>query len=255
MVAFSSGNHARGVAIAARRLGIPAVIVMPVRCAAGEGRRHSRRRRRDHLLRSPHREPRGDRRQDLPRKPAPPWCRASTIRPSLPARAPSGSKSSSRWARSRRRASSCPAAAAGLASGIALALPEAEIVVVEPEGWDDMARSLELGEIVPVAADAPRHLLRCAADPARVADHLRHPARSRGDGAGGQRRGSRPKRCALPGHGMAWWSSRAALSRWPRCSRARWPRSKIRSWCCRAGMSIRRFTRGSSAALRRRCGS
>src|SRR6478735_9408260 len=29
VVAFSSGNHARGVAIAARRLGIHAVIVMP----------------------------------------------------------------------------------------------------------------------------------------------------------------------------------------------------------------------------------
>jgi threonine dehydratase len=29
VVAFSSGNHAQGVAIAARRLGIPAVIVMP----------------------------------------------------------------------------------------------------------------------------------------------------------------------------------------------------------------------------------
>jgi threonine dehydratase len=29
VVAFSSGNHAQGVAIAARRLGIPAIIVMP----------------------------------------------------------------------------------------------------------------------------------------------------------------------------------------------------------------------------------
>src|SRR5215218_10243815 len=29
VVAFSSGNHAQGVAIAARRLGIPATIVMP----------------------------------------------------------------------------------------------------------------------------------------------------------------------------------------------------------------------------------
>src|SRR3954469_18197725 len=29
VVAFSSGNHAQGVAIAAKRLGIPAVIVMP----------------------------------------------------------------------------------------------------------------------------------------------------------------------------------------------------------------------------------
>ena len=43
----------------------------------------------------------------------------------------------------------------GLASGIALACPEAEIVIVEPEGWDDMLRSLRDGEIVPVSADAP----------------------------------------------------------------------------------------------------
>jgi threonine dehydratase len=48
-----------------------------------------------------------------------------------------------------------PCGGGGLASGIALAVPDAEIVIVEPAGWDDMARSLELGEIVPVAADAP----------------------------------------------------------------------------------------------------
>src|SRR6185295_17299530 len=48
-----------------------------------------------------------------------------------------------------------PCGGGGLASGIALGAPEAEIVIVEPEGWDDMGRSLELGEIVPVAADAP----------------------------------------------------------------------------------------------------
>jgi threonine dehydratase len=48
-----------------------------------------------------------------------------------------------------------PCGGGGLASGIALAVPEAEIVVVEPEGWDDMARSLDLGEIVAVGADAP----------------------------------------------------------------------------------------------------
>ncbi len=38
-----------------------------------------------------------------------------------------------------------PCGGGGLASGIALAVPEAEIVIVEPEGWDDMARSLDLG--------------------------------------------------------------------------------------------------------------
>jgi threonine dehydratase len=48
-----------------------------------------------------------------------------------------------------------PCGGGGLASGIALAVPDAEIVIVEPEGWDDMGRSLELGEIVPVGPDAP----------------------------------------------------------------------------------------------------
>jgi threonine dehydratase len=48
-----------------------------------------------------------------------------------------------------------PCGGGGLASGIALAVPEADVVIVEPEGWDDMARSLDLGEIVPVPADAP----------------------------------------------------------------------------------------------------
>jgi threonine dehydratase len=48
-----------------------------------------------------------------------------------------------------------PCGGGGLASGIALAVPEAEIVIVEPNGWDDMRQSLEQGEIVPVEADAP----------------------------------------------------------------------------------------------------
>jgi threonine dehydratase len=34
-------------------------------------------------------------------------------------------------------------------------VPDAEIVIVEPEGWDDMARSLDGGEIVAVEPDAP----------------------------------------------------------------------------------------------------
>ena len=38
----------------------------------------------------------------------------------------------------------------GLASGLALACPEADIAIVEPEGWDDIIRSLEAGEILPV---------------------------------------------------------------------------------------------------------
>lgn len=38
----------------------------------------------------------------------------------------------------------------GLASGLSLACPNAEIIIVEPEGWDDIIRSLVAGEILPV---------------------------------------------------------------------------------------------------------
>ena len=42
-----------------------------------------------------------------------------------------------------------------MASGLALALPNAGIVIVEPEGWDDMTRSLKAGHIVPVGPNPP----------------------------------------------------------------------------------------------------
>jgi threonine dehydratase len=38
----------------------------------------------------------------------------------------------------------------GLASGLSLACPDADIAIVEPEGWDDIIRSLAAGEILPV---------------------------------------------------------------------------------------------------------
>ena len=38
----------------------------------------------------------------------------------------------------------------GLASGLSLACPAAEIIIVEPEGWDDIIRSLDAGKILPV---------------------------------------------------------------------------------------------------------
>ena len=43
----------------------------------------------------------------------------------------------------------------GLASGITLANPDAKIIIVEPDGWDDMGRSLRGGSIVPVQDNPP----------------------------------------------------------------------------------------------------
>jgi threonine dehydratase len=153
VVAFSSGNHARGVAIAARRLGIPAVIVMPsnapqvkVDGTRGEGAEiifYDRR--------TESREAIAARISDET---------GATVVPSFddPAivagQGTAGLEIVEQLGRAPKRIV-VPCGGGGLASGIALAVPEAEIVIVEPAGWDDMARSLELGEIVPVGADAP----------------------------------------------------------------------------------------------------
>ena len=52
VVAYSSGNHAQGVALAARLFGIPATIVMPERCTGGEARGDARVRGRGRAVRS-----------------------------------------------------------------------------------------------------------------------------------------------------------------------------------------------------------
>jgi threonine dehydratase len=153
VVAFSSGNHARGVAIAARRLGIRAIIVMPadaprvkVEGTRSEGAEiifYDRRTESREAIANKISEETG-----------------ATVVPSFddPAivagQGTAGLEIVEQLGRWPRRIV-IPCGGGGLASGIALAVPDAEIVVVEPEGWDDMARSLELGEIVPVAADAP----------------------------------------------------------------------------------------------------
>lgn len=154
VVAFSSGNHARGVAIAARRLGIRAIIVMPADAPAvkidgtrGEGAEivfYDRA--------SESREAIAERIADET---------GATVVPSfddpmiVAGQGTVGIEVLDQLGRSPARMV-IPCGGGGLASGIALACPDAEIVVVEPEGWDDMQRSLEQGEIVPVGPDAPK---------------------------------------------------------------------------------------------------
>ena len=153
VVAFSSGNHARGVAIAARRLGIRAIIVMPsdapqvkvdgTRAEGAEIIFYDRRNESREAIAARISKETG-----------------ATVVPSFddPAivagQGTAGIEIVDQLGRSPKRIIA-PCGGGGLASGIALAVPEAEIVIVEPEGWDDMARSLEIGEIVPVPAEAP----------------------------------------------------------------------------------------------------
>jgi threonine dehydratase len=153
VVAFSSGNHARGVAIAAKRLGIPAVIVMPsdapkvkVEGTAAEGAEIVFF---DRLTES---------REEIAARIA--GEMGATVVPSyddphiVAGQGTAGLEIIEQLGRPPARIVT-PCGGGGLASGLALAVPEAEIVIAEPEGWDDMMRSLELGELVSVGPNPP----------------------------------------------------------------------------------------------------
>jgi threonine dehydratase len=153
VVAFSSGNHAQGVAIAAKRLGIPAVIVMPA-----DAPKVKVEATRSHGAEIIFYDRRTESREEIAAKLA--EERAAVVVPSFddPAivagQGTAGLEILEQMPVEPARIV-IPCGGGGLASGIALACPDAEIVIVEPEGWDDMRRSLEGGEIVPVESDAP----------------------------------------------------------------------------------------------------
>ena len=153
VVAFSSGNHARGVAIAAKRLGIHAVIVMPadapqvkVDGTAAEGAEIIFY---DRLTES---------REDIARRIA--GESGATVVPSFDDPAIVAGQGTVGLEIIEQLGGEPPTVAVpvgggGLAAGIALACPNAIIIGAEPEGWDDMRRSLEGGAIVSVGSNPP----------------------------------------------------------------------------------------------------
>ena len=157
VVAFSSGNHAQGVAIAAKRLGIPATIVMPsdaptlkIEGTKAQGAKL--------VLYNRQTEDRVAIAERIGRE------TGATVVPSFddpPIVAGQGTVGLEILDQLKEAGVSPPrqivvnCGGGGLSAGIALACPEADIVPVEPVGWDDMLRSLEKGEIVPVGPDAP----------------------------------------------------------------------------------------------------
>ena len=153
VVAFSSGNHAQGVARAAKLLGMPAVIVMPAdapavklaatRALGAEIIRYDRA---------------SESRETIAAQLA--ADRGAVLVPSfddpdvIEGQGTAGIEIAEQLGHAPARVVT-PCGGGGLAAGLALALPDSEIVVAEPEGWDDMGRSLALGHIVEVAAGAP----------------------------------------------------------------------------------------------------
>lgn len=157
VVAFSSGNHAQGIAWAARRLGIPATIVMPA---------DAPRVKRDATLALGAEVVSYDRatesREAIAGRLA--EARGATLVPSFddPWIIEGQGSAGIEAARQMEAAGLLspahvviPCGGGGLAAGVALALPDARITVVEPEGWDDMRASLEAGWIEPVGPNPP----------------------------------------------------------------------------------------------------
>lgn len=153
VVAFSSGNHAQGVAIAARRLGIKATIVMPsdaptlkiegTRAQGAQIVLYDRRTESREAISAAIAAETG-----------------ATVVPSfddpyiVAGQGTVGLEISAQLGGDPPLIA-VPVGGGGLAAGIALACPDSRILGAEPEGWDDMARSLAGGAIVPVAANAP----------------------------------------------------------------------------------------------------
>lgn len=157
VVAFSSGNHAQGVAWAAKRLGIPAVIVMPS---------DAPRVKLDATLALGAEVVRYDRAKESREKIAAhlAHARGATLVPSfddawvIEGQGSAGIESMTQMIEMRLPDPMhviTPCGGGGLGAGLALALPDAEITLVEPEGWDDMRRSLEAGWIEAVGDDPP----------------------------------------------------------------------------------------------------
>ncbi|MEE4288896.1 MAG: pyridoxal-phosphate dependent enzyme [Erythrobacter sp.] len=155
VIAVSSGNHAQGVAWAARRLGIAATIVMPrdapqvkleaTRAMGAEIVLYDRPGEdRDEVAARLIEEQGGT----LVHAFGDPWVIEGQGSAGVELTAQIGTGGPSRII-------AC-CGGGGLAAGLALACPAAAIHVVEPEGWDMVGRAIASGAIVEAAADAPK---------------------------------------------------------------------------------------------------
>ena len=156
VIAFSSGNHAIGVAIAAREFNTSALILMPedapkakleaVRAAGAEIVTFDRNTQSREALGAEMEKQSG-------RILVKPFDDVDVIAGQGTVGLEIGEEVAADFVL-------VPASGAGLACGIALALPAARVFAVEPEGHDDIAQSLQAGEII---ANAPGARSACDA--------------------------------------------------------------------------------------------
>jgi threonine dehydratase len=167
VVGVSSGNHAQGVAWAARKLGIAATIVMPtnapqvkldnVRALGARVVTYDRRSGdRDAIAQAI----RDDTGATLVHAYADPWViegQGSVGIEAAAQLAERGIEGPTRFI--------APCGGGGLSAGLALACPDAAIVPVEPVGWDVIGDSLKQGQALRASADAPATICDCLLAP------------------------------------------------------------------------------------------
>ncbi|WP_369027192.1 threonine/serine dehydratase [Qipengyuania sp. RANM35] len=154
VVAVSSGNHAQGVAWAARRLGIPATIVMP-RNAPQVKLDATRALGAEVVLYERPGEDRDEVAARLIGESGATLVHAFADAWVIEGQGSAGIEAEKQLGRTPSRFIAC-CGGGGLAAGLALACPTSAIHPVEPEGWDMVGQSLAAGEIVRVAADPPK---------------------------------------------------------------------------------------------------
>lgn len=153
VVAVSSGNHAQGVAWAARRIGLKAVIVMPqdapkAKLAATQGLGA------EVVLYDRYTESRDDIAAELVAASGATMVHAFGDPWVIEGQGSLGIEATHQMralgvGQPSRIVACC--GGGGLSAGLALACPEADLTIVEPEGWDDVICSLASGEIQGVA--------------------------------------------------------------------------------------------------------
>ncbi len=164
VVAVSSGNHAQGVAWAARRLGIAATIVMPHDAPAVK-LANTRALGAEVVLYQRPGEDRdavaarliAERGGTLVHAFGDPWV--------IEGQGSAAIEIAAQLGRAPSRIIAC-CGGGGLAAGLALGAPESAFHPVEPEGWDMVGLAMLAGEIVHAGPDAPRTICDALQPPA-----------------------------------------------------------------------------------------
>ncbi|MCB2087507.1 MAG: pyridoxal-phosphate dependent enzyme [Sphingomonadaceae bacterium] len=153
VVAVSSGNHAQGVAWAAKRLGIAATIVMP-RDAPQVKLDATRALGAQIVLYDRPGEDRDAVAATLVEQSGAVLVHAFGDPWVIEGQGSAGIEIMQQLGRAPSRIVAC-CGGGGLAAGLALACPDSAIVPVEPVGWDMVGQSIARGELVQAAPDAP----------------------------------------------------------------------------------------------------